>query len=72
MSLLAFEAMAVATAMPVAVRDLEGLRFYAWAFSAFMIASLVGMVVAGDVWDRRGPVLAVHRSRWSLRCWAWS
>ena len=55
-SLLAFEAMAVATAMPVAVRDLHGLPFYAWGFSAFLIASLVGMVVAGEVGDRRGPV----------------
>ena len=54
--MLAFEAMAVATAMPVAVRDLDGLPFYAWGFSAFFIASLVGMVVSGEVSDRRGPV----------------
>lgn len=56
-SLVAFEAMAVATAMPVAVADLEGLRFYAWAFSAFLTTSLLGMVVAGEVSDRRGPLL---------------
>lgn len=56
-SLVAFEAMAVATAMPVAVADLGGLRFYAWAFSAFLTTSLLGMVVAGDVSDRRGPLL---------------
>lgn len=56
-SLVAFEAMAVAAAMPVAVRDLDGLRFYAWGFSAFFIASLVGMVLAGDLSDRRGPLL---------------
>ena len=55
-SLLAFEAMAVATAMPVAVRELDGLPFYAWGFSAFFIASLVAMVVSGEVSDRRGPV----------------
>lgn len=55
-SLVAFEAMAVATAMPVAVRDLDGLRFYAWSFSAFFTASLVGMVLAGDLSDRRGPL----------------
>ena len=47
-SLVAFEAMAVATAMPVAVRDLGGLRLYAWSFSAFFTTSLVGMVLAGD------------------------
>lgn len=56
-SLVAFEAMAVATAMPVAVRELDGLRFYAWGFSAFLITSLVGMVVAGDASDRRGPLV---------------
>ena len=55
-SLVAFEAMAVATAMPIAVRDLDGLRFYAWSFSAFFTASLVGMVLAGDLSDRRGPL----------------
>ncbi|RJK95483.1 MFS transporter [Vallicoccus soli] len=53
--LLAFEAMAVATAMPVAVRELDGLPLYAWAFSAFSTTSLVGMVTAGEVCDRRGP-----------------
>jgi MFS family permease len=55
-SLVAFEAMAVATAMPVAVRDLGGLRLDAWSFSAFFATSLVGMVLAGDLSDRRGPL----------------
>jgi MFS family permease len=53
---VAFEAIAVATAMPVAARELDGLRFYGLAFSVFLTASLLGMVVAGDVCDRRGPV----------------
>ena len=55
--LVAFEAMAVATAMPVAVRDLGGLKLYAWAFSAFVTASLFGTVVGGQASDRRGPLL---------------
>jgi MFS family permease len=54
---VAFEAMAVATAMPVAVRDLDGLSLYAWGFSAFMVTSLVGMVVSGVVSDRRSPLV---------------
>jgi MFS family permease len=54
---VAFEAIAVATAMPVAARELDGLRFYGLAFSVFLTASLLGMVIAGDVCDRRGPVL---------------
>lgn len=54
---VAFEAIAVATAMPVAARELGGLREYGLAFSVFLTTSLVGMVVAGEVSDRRGPVL---------------
>jgi MFS family permease len=54
---IAFEAIAVATAMPVAARELHGVRSYALAFSLFLTTSLVGMVLAGVVSDRRGPVL---------------
>ena len=53
---VAFEAIAVATAMPVAARELGGLRDYGLAFSVFLTTSLLGMVVAGEVSDRRGPV----------------
>lgn len=55
--LVAFEAMAVTTAMPVAARDLQGLEAYAWAFSGFLSASLFGMVLAGEWSDRSGPRL---------------
>ncbi len=54
---LAFEAIAVATAMPVAARELDGLRSYGLAFSIFLTTSLLGMVTAGEVSDRRGPVV---------------
>ncbi len=54
-SLVAFEAMAVATAMPVAARELDGLGLYAWAFTGFLVTSLVGTAVGGQVSDRRGP-----------------
>jgi MFS family permease len=54
---VAFEAIAVATAMPVAARELDGLRSYGLAFSIFLTTSLLGMVAAGEVSDRRGPVL---------------
>ncbi len=54
-TLLAFEAMAVGTVMPVAARDLNGLSLYAWAFSAVFILGLVGNVVAGGWADARGP-----------------
>lgn len=58
-SLVAFEAMAVATAMPVAARALDGLVLYAWAFTGFLITSLFATAVAGDLCDRFGPRPAV-------------
>lgn len=54
-TLIAFEAMAVGTAMPSAVGELDGVAWYAWPFSAFLVTSVVGMVVGGEVGDRRSP-----------------
>ncbi|WP_218617215.1 MFS transporter [Cryptosporangium aurantiacum] len=54
-TIVAFEAMSVVTAMPIVVESLDGMAFYAWPFSAFMVANLLGMVVAGEVSDRLGP-----------------
>jgi MFS family permease len=54
---IAFEAMAVATAMPKAVPDLGGMRLYALSFSAYFTTSLFGLVLAGEICDRRGPRL---------------
>ncbi|HEX2075508.1 MAG TPA: MFS transporter [Geodermatophilus sp.] len=58
-TLVAFEAMAVGTAMPTAVAELDGLAWYGWPFSAFLVASVLGMVLGGDVGDRRGPRTAL-------------
>jgi MFS family permease len=54
-TLLAFDEMAVGTALPVTVRDLGGLPLYAWAFSATLIASLLANVIAGGWADTSGP-----------------
>ncbi|MFD7612185.1 MFS transporter [Streptomyces sp. NPDC059828] len=54
--LIAFEATAVGTAMPVAARELHGVGLYAFGFSALFTTSLFGMVVAGQWADRRGPL----------------
>lgn len=54
-TLVAFEALAVGTVMPVVVRDLSGLALYGWAFSAFFLGNLVGIVFAGLQIDRHGP-----------------
>jgi MFS family permease len=54
-TLIAFEAMAVATALPTAVQALHGLAAYGWSFTAFLVGTVVGMVASGEVSDRRGP-----------------
>lgn len=54
---IAFEAMAVATAMPRAVPALGGTRVYALAFSSYFTTSLFGLVLSGEICDRRGPRL---------------
>ncbi|MEU3824403.1 MFS transporter [Streptomyces sp. NPDC029080] len=54
--LIAFEATAVGTAMPVAARELDGVALYAFAFSGYFTTSLSGMVLAGQWSDRRGPL----------------
>ncbi|MEU6226632.1 MFS transporter [Streptomyces sp. NPDC047042] len=54
--LIAFEATAVGTAMPVAARELDGVSLYAFAFSGYFTTSLFGMVLSGRWSDRRGPL----------------
>ena len=53
-TLVAAEALAVTTAMPVVVDELGGLELYGLVFTAFLVGSLVGTVVAGSLIDRRG------------------
>ncbi|MEV6834154.1 MFS transporter [Streptomyces sp. NPDC051133] len=54
--LIAFEATAVGTAMPVAARELDGVALYAFAFSGYFTTSLLGMVLSGQWSDRKGPL----------------
>ncbi|MEV4284296.1 MFS transporter [Nonomuraea bangladeshensis] len=55
-TLLAFEAMAVATAMPVVARELDGMPLYNLAFSATLAAGVIATVLGGRWSDRRGPL----------------
>ncbi|WP_329547348.1 MFS transporter [Streptomyces sp. NBC_01356] len=57
--LIAFEATAVGTAMPVAARELDGVSLYAFAFSGYFTTSLFGMVLAGQWSDRDGPLASL-------------
>jgi MFS family permease len=56
-SLVASEAMAVATVMPQVERELGDIALYGWVFSAFFLGNLVGLVVAGRACDRMRPVV---------------
>ncbi len=53
---VAFEALAVPTAMPMIARELGGRDAYGWAFSSFMLATILGITAAGQHADRRGPL----------------
>lgn len=54
-TLIAFEAMAVAAALPTTARELHGVGAIGWAFTAFLVANVVGLVVSGQICDARGP-----------------
>jgi len=56
-TIAAFEAMSVGTAMPTMVAELRGEALYSWPFTAFLAASVIGTVVSGRLGDTRGPRL---------------
>ncbi|MEO7131254.1 MAG: MFS transporter [Dermatophilaceae bacterium] len=55
-TIIAFEAMAISTAMPVVARELDAVRSYGLAFSIMLTAELLGIVISGMWSDRDGPV----------------
>ncbi len=55
-TVVAVESMAITTVMPLVERDLGDLWLYGWAFSAFFLGDLVGIVVGGRSADRIHPV----------------
>ena len=58
-TLVAFESMGVATAMPTMVAELNGQALYSWPFTAFLVPSVVATVLSGRISDRRGPAFAL-------------
>jgi MFS family permease len=54
-SMVAFEAMGVGTAMPALVADIGAVSWYAWPFVAFMAAAVFGTVLGGRWCDVAGP-----------------
>lgn len=55
-TLLAVEALAVSTVMPLVEDDLGDLWLYGWVFSGFFLGQVLGIVVAGWWSDRGAPV----------------
>lgn len=55
-TIVAFENMAVSTAMPAVVHDLHAVRAYGFAFSVMLTTQLLGIVLAGVWTDRSGPL----------------
>ena len=53
----AFEGLAVATILPRVVANLGGLSLYGWSFSAYLLATILGLILAGDEADRKGPAI---------------
>ncbi|MFK4083149.1 MFS transporter [Kribbella sp. NPDC020789] len=65
--LVAFENLAVTTAMPTVAQALDGLYLYALAFGGPLASGVVGMVVSGTWSDLRGPTRPLwHGTGWFL------
>lgn len=50
-ALFAFESLAVVTIAPLFAEDLGGLALYGWVFSGFLLTSLLGAVIGGQLAD---------------------
>ena len=53
-TLVAFEALAISTVMPDVAKEFgeEGTNLYGWAFTAFFLGTLIGIVAVGGIVDR--------------------
>ena len=66
-TLVAFESLAVTTAMPTVAQALDGLSLYALAFGGPLASGVVAMVVSGTWSDLKGPTRPLwHGTAWFL------
>jgi MFS family permease len=64
-TLVAFESLAVTTAMPTVAQALDGLSWYALAFGGPLASGIVAMVVSGTWSDLKGPTRPLwHGTAW--------
>ena len=56
-TVVATEAMAVATILPIIRAELGGLSWYGWVFAAFSLAQIVAIPLTGQWVDRMNPAL---------------
>ncbi|GAA2347818.1 MFS transporter [Saccharopolyspora halophila] len=56
-TLVAFEAMGLGTALPTIVAELDAQRWYSWPLTIFLAASALGTVLGGRQADTRGAAL---------------
>ena len=54
MSFVAFEQISVATILPAVLASLHDVALYGWAFSAFMLAQVAGIVWLARRWTGSG------------------
>ncbi|MDQ2781312.1 MAG: MFS transporter [Actinomycetota bacterium] len=59
-TIVAFEFMAIATAMPAAAEELDAVTSYGLAFSVMLTGQLLGIVLAGVWSDRSGPMPGLY------------
>jgi MFS family permease len=59
-TIIAFEFMAISTAMPAAAEELGAVRSYGLAFSVMLTGQLLGIVLAGVWSDRSGPLPGLY------------
>lgn len=66
-TLVAFESLAVTTAMPTVAVALDGLSWYALAFGGPFASGVIAMVVSGTWCDQKGPARPLwHGTGWFL------
>jgi MFS family permease len=55
MTITAFQGMAMSTVAPIVAEEVGARGLYGWIFSGFLLAQIVGTVLAGREVDRRSP-----------------